>query len=173
MPRMHIISAVDEHTNAPSHHFIYAFDYFRFFVRDRWREVLSHDGDGTVLSGSFDELIAAVNTGREIKVAISGLCSDLMENESNGTDHEVFVHVGPCYHHTKTGFLCAATHPLVRVRPAIPLLYAQHAWDFGWLMARTDGHVARLLCDPYTLKFARSKARCPIRWFIDRTDHET
>ena len=167
MPGMHLISAADEHTNAPSHHFIYAFDYFRYLVCDRWREVLSHDERGTVVSGSFDALIEAVDQGREIKVAIRGLCRDLVSDEDGGPDHEVFVHVGPCYHHTATGFLCGATHPLVRVRPAIPLIYAARAWDFGWLLVRTDGHVAGWLCDPYTLKFNRSELRCAIRWFTD------
>jgi hypothetical protein len=58
------------------------------------------------------------------------------------------------------------THPLARVRPAIPLRYASGGWDFGWLMARMDGHVARWLCDPYTLEFHKSEARYAIRWFV-------
>jgi hypothetical protein len=39
-------------------------------------------------------------------------------------------------------------------------------WDFGWLMPRTDGVVARLLCDPYTLVFQRGEGRYAIRWFV-------
>jgi hypothetical protein len=41
MPRLRMLSAADEETNAPSHHFIYAFDYYRFFVCDKWRETLA------------------------------------------------------------------------------------------------------------------------------------
>lgn len=163
MPRMKVISVADAETNAPSHHFVYDFDYFRFFVCDRWREVLSHDEQGTVLSGSLDALVEAVNRGSEVKVGIRNLCRDL----GDGPDHEVFVHVGPCYHYTVSAFLVGAAHPLVRVRPAIPLIYRSQAWDFGWLTARTDGHVARWLCNPYTLQFQQSEARHAVRWFVD------
>ena len=44
--------------------------------------------------------------------------------------------------------------------------YESRGWDFGWLMARTDGYVARLLLNPYTLKFERSQGHYPIRWFV-------
>jgi hypothetical protein len=37
--------------------------------------------------------------------------------------------------------------------------------DFGWLLLRTDGHIARWLCDPYTLKFRKNFARHAMRWF--------
>jgi len=163
MPRMRMLSAADANTNAPSHHFIYAFDYYRFLVCDRWREALAHDNRGQVVSGSLDDLIAAVNEGREIKVGIRGLCDDL----GDGPPHEVFVHIGPCYHYTQSKFLIGAANPLVRVRPAVPLLYRSRAWDFGWVTARTDGFVARWLCDPYTLQFAKSTARHAVRWFVD------
>lgn len=163
MLRMHGLSFADEGTNAPSHHFIYDFDYYRFFVCDRWREVLSHNEDGQVVSGSFDALIAAVNQGREVKLGIAGCCADL----GDGPDHEVFVHVGPCYQSTQSGFLVTAANPLVRVLPSTPLIYRSRAWDFGWLLARTDGHVARWLCDPFTLKFTKSQAKHAIRWFVD------
>ena len=35
-------------------------------------------------------------------------------------------------------------------------------------MLRTDGHVARWLCDPYTLKFCRDSGRYAIRWFVNQ-----
>ncbi len=165
MPRMQVLSSADEDTNAPSHHFIYAFDYYRFFVCDRWREVLSHDERGKVVSGSLGDLAAAVDEGRELKIGVRGLCQDL----GKGPAHEVFVHVGPCYHYTKSGFLIGATNPLVRVCPAIPLVYRSRVWDFGWLTARTDGVVARWLCDPYTLRFTKSMVRHAVRWFVDDT----
>ena len=163
MPRMRAFSAADEDTNAPSYHFIYSFDFYRFFVCDRWRQVLAHDDRGQVMSGSLDDLVAAVNQGREVKVAIQGLCDDL----GAGPPHEVFVHVGPCYYCTESGFLLGAANPLVRVRPAVPLVYRSRAWDFGWVIVRTDGLVARWLCDPYTVRFAKSTARLALRWFVD------
>ncbi len=33
-------------------------------------------------------------------------------------------------------------------------------------MARTDGFVARLLLNPYTLQFERSQGHYPMRWFV-------
>ena len=163
MPRMLFISFADHHTNAPSSHFIYDFDYYRFFVCDRWREVLAHDEEGQVVSGSLDALATAVNEGCEVKLGIRGLCDDL----GQGPAHEVFVHVGPCYYHSGSEFMVAAAHPLVRARPSIPLVYDSAAWDFGWLIARTDGLVARWLCDPRTLQFAKSDVRHAIRWFVE------
>ena len=59
-----------------------------------------------------------------------------------------------------------ATHPVVRVAPGIPLVYRSRGWDFGWLLPRTDGYVSRWLCDPYTLKFCKSKTRHAMRWFV-------
>ena len=55
--------------------------------------------------------------------------------------------------------------PTVRIRPAIPRWYRSRAWDFGWLLPRTDGVVFRWLCDPFTLKFTKSEKRHAIRWF--------
>jgi len=54
----------------------------------------------------------------------------------------------------------------VRVAPAIPLRYRSRGWDFGWLMARTDGALCHLRCDPYTLQFSRHEGRAAMRWFV-------
>lgn len=163
IPRMNVFRTEDTGTNAPTQHFIYDFEYYHFRVCARWREVLSHDERGGVVAGSFADLATAVAEGREVKVGIRGLCADL----GGGLDHEVFVHVGPCYEYTSSRFLVGATHPVVRVRPAVPLAYRSGAWDFGWLIARTDGLVSRWLCDPRTLKFTKSGTRHAIRWFTD------
>lgn len=171
MPRMRMLDAADEATNAPSHSFVYEFDYYRYFVCDRWREVYAHDEAGRSVSGSYTDLIAAVDQGCEVKLAISDLASDAGSSpaapDSIAVPHELFVHVGPCYEYTESGFLVAATHPVVRVRPAIPLCYRTQSWDFGWLLAGTDGHVARWICDPYTLQFNKTATRHAMRWFVD------
>lgn len=166
MPRYHQFDGWDAGTNAPSSNFVYDFDEYRFLVNDRWREALAHAADGTVLAGSLDDLAEAFASGRPIKLGIRGLCADLADEPGGAIDHQVFVHAGSCYYYTERRLFMTGTHPLVRVRPAIPLGYASRAWDFGWLMARTDGHVARWLCDPYTLKFQRSAGRYAIRWFV-------
>lgn len=163
MPKFHEQESSDSSTNAPSYNFVYDFDIYHFWVNDTWTEKLVQNSDGSVLSGSIEELADDFALGREIKVGIRGLCSDLGQDPM---DHEVFVHCGSCYYYTKTALFIAASHPLVRVRPAIPLLYTSKGWDFGWLVLRTDGFVARWLVNPYTLKFHKSSGQYPIRWFV-------
>jgi hypothetical protein len=162
MPKYHQHDAWDTGTNAPSSNFTYDFEVFRYFVRDDWQEALAHQADGQVTGGSLDALIDAFSAGAEVKVGIRGLCGDL----GGGLAHEVFVHTGPGYYSTERRIFCAGAQPVVRVRPAIPMSYVSQGWDFGWLMPRTDGFVARWLCDPYTLAFAKSEVRCAIRWFV-------
>ena len=166
MPKFHQLDSWDKGTNAPSSNFIYDFDLFRFLVRDDWQEVLSHDAEGKILSGSSEILGQNVADGKEVKIAVKNLCSDLDDNSNEVISHEVFVKTGSCYYYTKQKLFIAGTHPLVRVKAAVPVQYKTQAWDFGWLMARTDGFVARLLLNPYTLKFERSEGHYSIRWFV-------
>ncbi len=161
MARYHLEQTHDAGTNAPSHNFVYDFDVFRFYVADVWEEVLSHSAEGEVASGSIDRLAEAFVRGREIKVAIEGLCSDL-----GSAPHEVFVQTGPGYYYTDRKLFLAETQPVVRTTPEIPMRYHSHGWDFGWLLPRTDGLVARCLVDPYTLRFTKSESRHAIRWFV-------
>ncbi|MBQ16702.1 MAG: hypothetical protein CMJ65_06210 [Planctomycetaceae bacterium] len=165
MPKYHELAAFDSATNAPSSNFIYDFEYFQYFVSGGWREVFSHEADGTVTAGDVNELADAVAGGAEVKVAIAGLCADLEEGPAT-VEHEVFLHLGACYYYTQQQQLMAAAHPVVRTRPTIPLGYGTAGWDFGWLMPRTDGHVAGWLCDPLTLRFRRDDRRHAIRWFV-------
>lgn len=166
MPRYHQQDSWDAGTNAPSSNFIYDFDSYHFLVNDRWQEVLAHAADGSVLSGSVMDLADAFGQGLPIKLGIRGLCADLTPEGERILDHEVFIHAGSCYYYTEQKLFMTGTHPLVRVRPAIPLRYVSRGWDFGWLMARSDGQVARWLCDPYTLTFQRSQGHYALRWFV-------
>jgi len=165
MPKYHEQDSWDADTNAPSSNFIYDFDVYRFWVLDEWEEVLSHTADGAATSGSLDALMDAFSTGRDIKVGINGLCADLAEAPSEAMAHELFVQTGPGYLQTDTRLFCAGTHPVIRVKPAIPMRYESGGWDFGWILARTDGVVSSLIYDPYTLKTRRTKRRHAIRWF--------
>jgi len=166
MPKYHKLDSCDDGTNAPSSNFIYDFELFRYWVRDDWKEVLSHKADGTISLGTIDTLTKAFGQGCEIKVGIRGLCNDLAENPIQAIDHEVFVYTGSCYYYTEDDLFIAGTHPIVRVRPEIPLSYLSKGWDFGWLIVRTDGFVALRLYDPYTLKFFDSNRHCALRWFV-------
>lgn len=166
MPRYHQHDSWDAGTNAPSSNFVYDFDGYRFLVNDRWREALAHAADGSVLAGSVEQLAEAFAEGRPVKLGIRGLCADLAEPGAPPPDHEVFVHAGSCYYYTERRLFMTGTHPLVRVRPAAPLRYTSRGWDFGWLMARSDGQVARWLCDPYTLAFTKSTAHYSMRWLV-------
>ena len=168
MPKYHQQDLWDARTNAPSHNFVYQFETYRFYVRDDWEEVLCHDADGHVTAGSFGALRGAFSSGATIKLGVRGLAAGFPGDGTDGLDHEVFVETGAGYLQTEAGVLTAGSHPVVRVRPAIPLRYASEAWDFGWLMARTDGYVARWLVNPYTLQFDESPARYAMRWFVRR-----
>jgi hypothetical protein len=164
MPRYHEFDRWDDGTNAPSSNFVYDFDVLRYFVRDDWTEVLHHAADGTVLAGSVDALAAAFARGAEIKVGITGLCADLASGEEPPA-HEAFIQAGSCYYYSQRKLFIAGAHPLVRVAPAIPLRYRSRGWDYGWLLLRSDGQVATLLYDPYSLTPRRDSRRHALRWF--------
>ena len=166
MPKYHQFDNWDVGSNAPSSNFAYDFDIYRFLVSDDWTEKLSHTETGAVVSGSLDALAHAFTEGREVKLAIRGLCADLASPDAPAVAHEVFVHLGSCYYYTKRKLFMGGSHPVVRVRPAVPVRYASGNWDFGWLMPRTDGFVARWLVDPYTLQFKKSEGQYAMRWFV-------
>ena len=166
IPKYHQFDGWDKGTNAPSSNFVYDFETYRFWVCDDWEEVFAHSADGKVRSGSIDALAEEFARGRDVKVGIGGLCADLAEDPKRAIQHEVFVQCSSCYYYTERKQFMAGSHPVVRVKPAIPLRYRSKGWDFGWLMLRSDGHVARWLLDPYTLKFNRSQGRHAIRWFV-------
>jgi hypothetical protein len=165
-PKYHQQDGWDAGTNAPSSNFIYAFEVFRYFVCDDWQEVLAHDAAGRVQSGSIDLLAGAFEAGAEVKVAIRNLCTDLAAEPTSLVEHEVFIQVGPGYFYSGQKLFIAGSHPLVRVRPGIPMRYMSRGWDFGWLMPRTDGRVAMLLYDPYSLKVRRQAGHFAMRWFV-------
>ncbi len=168
MPKYHELDQWDAETNAPSSNFIYAFDMYRFFVCDQWEEVYAHDADGTPQYGSVEALADAAVEGSEVKVAITGLCRHL-DSDDCTIEHQVFVHGGSCYYYTEEKHFTAAAHPLIRVRPNIPLRYASRSWDFGWIKPSSDGIIHCWLCDPYTLKFHREQGHYAMRWFISKS----
>lgn len=169
MPKYHQGERFDDDTIAPSHNFVYDFDVYRFCVADVWREMLSHDEQGRVVTGSLDALIDAFSAGARLKIAVRGFAGA-------GADHEMFVQAGPGYYYTNARQFMVGSHPTIRIDPAIPMRYTSGeksggksgggGWDFGWLMVRTDGHVVYRRCDPFTLAFEDREIRCPIRWFV-------
>lgn len=165
MPKYHTLDAWDSETNAPSSNFVYDFEIYQFLVRDDWQEVLHHNADGTIVTGSVAALAEAFRSGQEVKVGLRGLCADL-KGETGAMEHEVFVQTGSNYYYTERNLFFAGTHPVVRVKPSIPMRYMSSSWDFGWLFVRTDGFVQSLLYDPYTLKPGRKDSRQAVRWFV-------
>ena len=166
MPLYHVEDSWDAGTNAPSQNFVYDFGFYRYFVSECWDEVLAHDADGRVLSGDVAALAEAFSGGCEVKVAVEGLCADLCAEGGVPPTHEVFIQAGSAYYYTQQRLFMVGTHPLVRVRPATPLRYSTGAWDFGWLMLRSDGHAVYRRCDPYTLRFEDRVCRHGIWWFV-------
>ena len=165
MSKFHTQVSWDRETNAPSINFVYDFDVYRFWVQDSWEEVFSNDENGEATTGSLETLVEAFSDGREVKVAVSGLANSLTDGESD-VEHEVYVQVGSCYYYSEQKLFMVGSHPVVRVKPGVPVIYESNGWDFGWLMLRTDGRVVYRRCDPYTLSFDDRKTRHSIRWFV-------
>ncbi len=165
MPKYHEVNRWDDQTNAPSSNFVYDFDTLRYFVRDDWQLALHHGCQGEVLAGSHDCLAEVFAQGVEWKISVKGLCDDLVEPDQEAMPHEVFIQAGSCYLYTRERLMIAASHPLMRVRPAIPLQYESGNWDYAWLVARSDGRVSRLVYDPYTLQPKESSGRYEVKWF--------
>jgi hypothetical protein len=164
MPKYHALDQWDAGSNAPSQNFIYDFEVFRYCVSDSWREVLAHDAAGQVQEGSIESLVEAFAQGCEVKVAVRGFCRELGTDDD--PDHEVFVQIGSTYYYTEQRLFIGGTHPVIRIRPSIPMQYASESWDFGWIMARTDGQVVFRRCDPHTLQFEDRTLHCGLRWFV-------
>ena len=164
MPKYHEYDAWDAGTNAPSSNFAYDFNQLKYFVRDDWTEVLAHDPDGNVQRGSMTDLMSAFRRGAEFKVGLSGICDDLQTSKPV-LRHEVFIQCGSVYLYTEQPLFVAATHPLVRVAPAVPLKYASENWDYSWAVVRTDGHAELLRYNPYTLQPSRDVRKLAVRWF--------
>lgn len=166
MPGMHAGSIHERASNAPSMNFIYDFLAFRFCVLDRWTQVLAHDANGNVISGDVNALAEAINRGAHVKVAVSNLYDDLSGPGETPLGHEVMIECHSCYYYTQQRLMVAASQPLTRCRVAIPMQYQDRAWDYGWLVVRSDGHVVYRRCDPQTLAFTDRTLRCGLRWFV-------
>ena len=131
-----------------------------------WRQVLDHDAQGHVVSGSLEDLVDAFASGCAVKIAVRGLCAGLAPPAEGEMPHELFVEAGPGYYYTEQRLFMVGSHPIVRVKPAIPMRYQSRGWDFGWLMQRTDGHLVYRRCDPYTFAFEDLASRHAARWFV-------
>ncbi len=165
MPKYHEQSRWDDETNAPSSNFVYDFDTLRYFVRDDWQLALHHSSTGEVLAGSYDQIAQVFSQGVEWKISVKGLCADLAELGTEVLPHEVFIQAGSCYLYTGERLMIAASHPLPRIRPSVPLRYASGNWDYAWLVARSDGRVSRLAYNPYTLQPTESSGKYEIKWY--------
>ena len=155
----------DDDTSSPAENYVYDFGVYKWWVREAWEMLLSHDADGAPVSGSLEALQEAFRAGRNLKVAIAGLCAGLAPEGEQPIAHELIVELGPIYNHQDEGYLGGESLPVVRVSPGVPLRYGSGNWNFGWLLPRTDGIVHQLVIDPYTRDFTREETRCPITWF--------
>lgn len=162
VPKMSAQEMFDLDTAAPSRNFIYDMEMYRFFVRDDWTQLLSHDAAGRVLQGSIDAVEEAQIACREFKVGIRGLGEAL----GKGPDHEIFTSVGSGFFHTGRRFHETLTHPLLRVAPAIPLKFGSRKWDLCWIALRTDGAATIRRLDPYTRLHEDLPAKLSCRWFV-------
>jgi hypothetical protein len=165
MPKMSDQEFFDVGTTGPSRNFVYDMETYRYIVRDDWDEILAHDADGRVTSGSFDALEQAQVAGREIKVGIGDLGGDLAPPGTDPVRHEVFSLVGSGFVHVRARLYVTLTHPLVRIAPALPVRYRSGNWDVAWVFLRTDGQARIRRIDPYTRQWDDRGARFACRWF--------
>ena len=115
---------------------------------------------------TLDDLTEAFVAGAEVKIAVRGLCDDLSVDPTAVMDHEVFIHLGACYYYTEERLFMGSANPVVRTRPSIPLGYSSRSWDFGWLIARSDGHLVYRRYDPYSLATADESFCGSVRWLV-------
>lgn len=165
MPKMSEAEENDIGTLGPSRNFVYDFEVYRYFVRDDWTPILSHDEHGRVTAGSWDAFHGAHRQGREFKVGITDLCNDLAGSATR-LSHEVFTLLGSGWVHTALRHYEVLSHPLIRVTPTIPMKYRSKQWDVAWVFLRTDGHAYVRSLDPYTRKFRDWETRLACRWFV-------
>ncbi len=137
MKYMHVLDEFSAGENAVGSNFIYDFYAYRFLAQDDWTEIYSHDAEGNVFSGSPDALDEASSNGRDLKVAISGICCSRSPGEPLPA-HELYIQTGPHYYYSETRLMVAETRPFVRIRPAVPMVYTSDNWDFGWAIVRSD-----------------------------------
>lgn len=163
MSKYHIISDFDKDSNGPAQNFVYAFESYRFWVSDCWREVYAHDENGKRVSGDFGELMREFMSGNELKASIRDF-----DRQPGDPTCELFTHLGSGYQSTETGGFCVNTQPLVVVRPAVPMRYATGNWSFGNMIIKSNGEVVYWRCDPYTMKYDKVTRRCPVRYFVRR-----
>ena len=162
VPKMSEQAMFDVGTTGPSRNFIYDFERYRFFVRDDWQMVLSHDADGNVLDGSIEAVEQAQIRCQEFKVGIRGLWAPL----GSGPDHEVFVNVGSGFYHTVRRNFETLSHPVLRVRPAVPMHFGSNIWDLCWVALRSDGVATVRRLDPYCREHSDERTRLACRWFV-------
>jgi hypothetical protein len=165
MPKMGIQEFFDLGTTGPSRNFVYDMEVYRFFVRDEWREILAHDADGRVTSGSFAALEDAQIGGREIKVAVRDLGADLARAGTAPASSETFTLVGSGFVHVRAGLYVALSHPLVRLATGIPIRFGSGTWDVAWIFLRTDGLARVRRLDPYAREWDDRAGRFACRWF--------
>lgn len=165
MPKMGVQEFFDLGTTGPSRNFVYDMEVYRFFVRDDWQEILGHDADGHVTSGSFAALEDAQVAGQEIKVGIRDLGADLAPGGMAPAPSETFSLVGSGFVHVRAGLYVALTHPLVRLATGIPARFASGNWDVAWIFLRTDGRAQVRRLDPYTREWDDRPCRFACRWF--------
>jgi hypothetical protein len=136
-------------------------EVYRFFVRDDWELIYAHDADGTPTTGNVEAIEKAQLAGREIKVGIRNLNADWNTN----IDHEVFSQVGSGFYHCGPRVYACSTHPIVRVKPGIPVVYDSQGWDLCWVFLRSDGQSVVRRLDPMTRRFRDFDTRLACRWF--------
>ena len=138
---------------------------YRWWARDDWQEIYTHDEQGRPSQGTWSDVRKAANAGCVLKVGIRNPWTYLNSEVQPPLDHEVFMECGVQFSHLEADFLGALTIPTLLVKPCKPLKFSKESFAPAWILARTDGRVCRQTLDPSTMQWQRTWTRHAIRWF--------
>ncbi len=144
-----------------------AFTPTRYHWRSRggWEEICAHDENGSVRSGGWEAIRAAVNDGCTLKAGIRNLWSHLTPPSEETPDHDVFIECATDFAHVDDRFFGSLTQPTFLVQPSTPLRFTDERFRPGWLVVRSDGWVQRLVLNPSSMQWERTWDRHAVRWF--------
>ena len=140
----------------------YPYGVYRWFVRDQWRVVYEHDGDGNRVRGDLDELKELVRRGRTLQVGIRQLFG-LATDDATGPEHLSFA---------------TTMQPVIQDGQVLSncdlVLVGAPKWPFTWedglhlgmVRPSTSGEIVAHLVVPGEPPFTRSVPRRAMVWMV-------
>ncbi|MDO5553299.1 MAG: hypothetical protein Q4G68_06020 [Planctomycetia bacterium] len=163
--KFHTFSQYDTESTGPSKNFVYDFDFYRYYVTEKYSFSYANDAKGNCKSGNFARLAQASEHGKTIKVGIRGISSYLWP-EYQATD-EIFIPCGSHYYYAKKKLMVASTEPFVVIPATIPLEYRANALRYCWAIVQSDASATIRSYDPIAKEWHDYQTSLPVRWFVE------